>query len=148
MPTYPSNLNGPSTTVNNLTDLREMVNPVGANGEPDITDPTKTYDDVATALNLLLVELFQVKNQFIGTYNIADPTGVGVTTNANITATEQAYIAAHFGLKLHYLTTRALSLAREIQNIQADINTAVGASGAQAPVGVTPQMPSDFNRGW
>ena len=148
MPTYPSNLNDPSTTVNNLTDLRELTNPMGSNGDPDISSVTSTYDDVATALNKLLVELYQVKSQFIGMYDIADPTGVGTTTNSNITSAEQAYISAHFGLKIHYLTSRAMSLAREIQNIQADINTAVGASGAQTPVGVTAPMPSDYNRGW
>lgn len=148
MPEYPTNLNDPSTTVNNLTDLRELNNPVGTNGDPDLTTPTATYDDVATAFNKLLAELYQVKSQFIGMYDIADPTGLSGTTNANITSAEQAYISAHFGLKIHYLTSRALSLAREIQLIQADINTAVGAGGAQAPVGVTAVMPSDYNRGW
>jgi hypothetical protein len=148
MPTYPSNLNDPSTTVNNLTDLRELTNPMGSNGDPDISNVTATYDDVATALNKLLVELYQTKSQFIGMYDISDPTGGGVTDSSNITSAEQAYISAHFGLKIHYITSRALSLAREIQNIQADINTAVGSSGAQAPVGVTAPMPSDYNRGW
>lgn len=148
MPNYPSNLNDPSTVVNNLTDLRELTNPMGSNGDPDLSNVTATYDDVTTTFNKLLVELYQIKSQFIGMYDIADPTGVGVTTNSNITSAEQAYISAHFGLKLHYLTSRALQLAREIQNIQADINAAVGASGAQAPVGVTATMPSDYNRGW
>ncbi len=148
MPEYPTNFNDPSTTVNNLTDLRELNNPVGTNGDPDLTNPTATYNDVATAFNKLLAELHQVKSQFIGMYDITDPTGLGTTTNANITAAEQAYISAHFGLKLHYLTSRAMQLAREIQNIQADINTAVGASGAQTPVGATPLLPSDYNRGW
>lgn len=149
MPTYPSNLNGPSLTVNNLNDLRELTNPVdGALGEPDLTNPTQTYNDIATAFNKLLVELFQVKSQFIGMYDIADPTGVGTTTNANITAAEQNYVSSHFGLKLHYLTTRAVALAREIQNVQADIDSAVGAGGAQAPVGVQTTYPSDYSKGW
>lgn len=148
MPTYPSNLNDPATTVNNLTNLWELNNPMGTYGDPDITTPTETYDDVATVLNKLLVEIYQIKNQFIGTYDIADPTLSPTVDNENITGAEQRYIAAHFGLKIHFLTNRALQLAREIQNLQADINTAVGASGAQAPVGVTAQMPSDYNRGW
>lgn len=148
MPEYPSNLNDPSTTVNNLTDLRQLTNPMGTNGDPDVSSVTATYTDVVSTFNKLLIELFDVKSQFIGMYDIADPTGVGTTTNANITAAEQAYISAHFGLKLHFLTSRALQLAREIQLIQADINTAVGAGGAQEPVGVTATMPSDYNRGW
>lgn len=148
MPEYPSNLNDPSTTVNNLTDLRQLTNPMGSNGDPDVSDVTATYTDVVSTFNKLLIELFQVKSQFIGMYDIADPTGVGTTTNSNITSAEQAYISAHFGLKLHFLTSRALQLAREIQLIQADINTAVGGVDAQAPVGVTATMPSDYNRGW
>jgi hypothetical protein len=148
MPEYPSNFNGPTLAVNNINDLRELNDPVTTNGEPVIATPTATYGDLVTAMNKLLVELFQTKSQFVGMYDIADPTGVGVTTNANITTAERAYIAAHFGLKIHHLTARALQLAREIQNLQADINTAVGGSGAQGPVGVTATMPSDYNRGW
>jgi len=147
MPNYPSNLNDPSTTVNNLTDLRELTNPVGSNGDPDISGVTATYDDVATAFNKLLVELYQSKSQFIGMYDISDPAGA-TTTNSNITSAEQAYISAHFGMKLYFLRERSLQLAREIQNIQADINNALGGSGAQAPVGVTATMPSSYNRGW
>ena len=148
MPTYPSNLNGPSKTVNNVTDLRELNNPVGANGAPDITDPTNTYADVATAVNKLLVELYEVKSQFIGMKDIADPSGLGATTNSNLTTAEQKYIANHFSLKIHGITAKALELAREIQLLQADINGALGASGAQAPVGVTSRYPSGQNRGW
>lgn len=147
MPNYPSNLNDPSTTVNNLTDLRELTNPVGSNGDPDISGVTATYDDVATAFNKLLVELYQSKSEFIGMYDISDPVG-STTTNSNITSAEQAYISAHFGMKLYFLRERSLQLAREIQNIQADITNALGASGAQAPVGVTATMPSSYNRGW
>lgn len=148
MPTYPSNLNGPSKSVNNVTDLRELNNPVGANGAPDITNPTDTYADVAAAFNKLLIELYQVKTQFIGMKDVADPSGLSATTNANITTAEQKFIANHFGLKLHALTANALELAREIQLIQADIQNALGAASDQAPVGVTSRYPSGQNRGW
>ena len=148
MPTYPSNLNDPSTTVNNLTDLRVLTNRLSTNGDPDLSDPTSTYADLATAFNLLLMELYQIKSQVIGVYDISDPSGSSATTNSNITAHEQAYISAHFGFKIYYLTSRALSMARAIQDLQADISNAVGAGGAQTPVDATATLPSDYNRGW
>ncbi|MBS1722283.1 MAG: hypothetical protein JSS66_04665 [Armatimonadetes bacterium] len=146
MPTYPSNYNDPTLTVNNLTDLRQLTNPLAAGnaGDPDLTTPTATYDDLATALNLLLVEIYQIKSQVIGTYDISNPVG-SVTTNSNITSGEQTFVAQAFQPKVLFLTKRALQLAREIQNLQADINTAVGASGSQSPAA---SGPSEYNHGW
>jgi hypothetical protein len=148
MPTYPSDLNGPNLTMNNLTNREELVDIVATGGVPITGAHSDTYANTALALNNLLVDIFSAKSQIVGTKDISDPAGLDATENANITEAEEAYLAAAFALEFRNVQAQAMELSRLIIDLKAKINTGVGGAASQAPAGTAKRYPTELGSTW
>lgn len=145
MPSYPSNYNGPSLSVNNVTNRTELRDVTNSDGTTTTTEPTDTLGDVATAINTLLTEIYQIKDQLPEVKDIADPSGLSGTDNANLTTSDRAWLANAYGNHLSDIKAKCMALSYTLNILQGQINTAVGGSGDDFNV---VNYPSDYGRGY
>lgn len=128
MPTYPTNANDPSLTVNNVTDFLINADIVGTNGDVLLTNPTQTLDDLnAMCTNYL--------TQQLAYYNALHAGGLMQLEETVFTHLAQ--------LKLKRYKTFALRFARLLKELTADVVTAAAITST-AP-NVTSQYPSGQN---